>query len=144
MHYPPSQPPPLAPPPPPPRRGFLGFGVGGALVIVGLSVIGTFARLHNQKHDEERAEKRASLPAVGSQGSLVKAPATASLCPVPKNAFHFGWPCTSDKQALPHESKVRVMKAAVQGTDAVCRYWVQSGPANDASGDAPCEWFVAE
>lgn len=142
MHYPPSQHPP--PPPPPPRRGFLGFGIGGALVIVGLSVLGTFARLQSRRHDETVAEKKAALPAVGSQGSLVQGPMTTALCPVPKNAFHFGWPCSANKQPLPRESKVRVMKAGMAGTDALCRYWVQGGPADNASGDAPCEWFVAD
>jgi hypothetical protein len=35
------------------------------------------------------------------------------------------------------------MKAGMNGTDAVCRYWIRSGPRDGASGDAPCEWFVA-
>lgn len=139
------QPPPYRPPPypsPPPKRGLLGFGVGGAVVLVALSVLGTCARIYNRKHDAEVKEKRATLPTVGSEGTLAKAPASASLCAVPKNAFHFGWPC-SKADALPADSKVRVMKAGMSGTDAVCRYWVRSGPRENASGDAPCEWFAA-
>jgi hypothetical protein len=131
------------PPQPPQRKGFLHLGVGGAVVLIALSVVGTCARIHNRRHHLEVEEKQANLPAVGSQGTLAKAGANARLCDVPKNAFHFGWPCSGEK-SLPADSKVRVMKAGMSGTDAICRYWVQSGPADNASGDAPCEWFVAQ
>jgi hypothetical protein len=123
---------------------FLKFGVPGALVIVGISVLGTFARIHNRKHDAEVHAKQATLPPVSAQGTLANGPPNASLCPVPKNAFHFGWPCSSGAKTLPRESKVRVMKTGMSGTDAICRYWVQSGPLDNDSGDAPCEWFVAQ
>lgn len=143
MHYPPPPGYPPQPPQPPPRRGFLQFGVGGAAVLILISVLGTCARIHNRRHDATVEAKQATLPAVTSQGTLAKAGSNASLCPVPKNAFHFGWPCSSEKK-VPPESKVRVMKAGMSGTDALCRYWVQSGPLENASGDAPCEWFVAQ
>lgn len=107
-------------------------------------MLGTCARIANRKTAKEIQAKQATLPVVGSQGTLAGAGTTASLCPVPKNAFFFGWPCHSQAKTLPPESKVRVMKAGMSGTDALCRYWVQSGPADNASGDAPCEWFVAQ
>jgi hypothetical protein len=122
----------------------LGFGIGGAVVIIGMSVLGTCARIHNRSHDETVKAKRATLPAVSSEGTLANGGAQAALCPVPKNAFYFGWPCYKDTKALPAESKVRVVKAGMSGTDAVCRYWVKSGPLDNESGDAPCEWFVAQ
>lgn len=139
------QPPPYPPPPgapPPQRRGFLGFGIGGAVVLVALGVLGTFARIQNRKHDAEVKEKKATLPAVGSEGTLAKGPSSAALCAVPRNAFNFGWPCPKT-EPVPRDSKVRIMKAGMSGTDAVCRYWVQGGPRDNASGDAPCEWFAA-
>src|SRR5688500_11864453 len=113
MQYPPYPPP---PPPPPQRKGFLQFGVGGAIVLVALSVLGTCARIYNRRHDATVEAKRAELPAVGSQGTLAKAGTKAKLCDVPKNAFHFGWPCSGEKP-LPPDSKVRVMKAGMSGTD---------------------------
>ena len=113
-------------------------------MIILISVGGTFARISQRKRASEIEAKQVALPVVGSQGTLAGAGRSASLCPVPKNAFFFGWPCHSDAKPLPPESKVRVMKAGMHGTDALCRYWVQSGPADNASGDAPCEWFVAQ
>ena len=139
---PPYQPPPYQPPPP--RRGFLQFGVGGAIVLISMSVLGTLARIHNHKHDADIESKKAQLPAVGSEGTLAKGGTKTALCDVPKNAFHFGWPCHSSAKTLPADSKVRVMKAGMEAGDAVCRYWVQSGPLDHAAGDAPCEWFLPE
>jgi hypothetical protein len=132
------------PPPPPGGSRFLQFGVGGAAVIILISVLGTCARIHNRRHDATVEAKKATLPAVGSQGTLAKGGPKASLCPAPKNAFFFGWPCYSEAKPVPAESKVRVMKAGMNGTDAVCRYWVQSGPLDNEAGDAPCEWFVGQ
>lgn len=147
QHPPPNQYPQYPQPPPPPPQGgprFLQFGVGGAVVIVLISALGTCARIANRKHDATMEAKRATLPAVTAEGTLAKGGAGASLCPVPKNAFNFGWPCHSAGKSLPAESKVRVMKVGMTGTDTVCRYWVKSGPLDDEAGDAPCEWFVAE
>ena len=109
-----------------------------------MAVLGTFARIHNRRHDETVAAKKAELPAVGAQGTLARGGAGTALCDVPKNAFFFSWPCHSQAKTLPAESKVRVMKAGMSGSDAVCRYWVQSGPLENAAGDAPCDWFVAQ
>ena len=53
---PPYQPPPYQPPPP--RRGFLQFGVGGAIVLISMSVLGTLARIHNHKHDADIESKK--------------------------------------------------------------------------------------
>ena len=78
----------------------------------------------------------------GAEGTLAKGGAKTALCPVPKNAAFFGWPCRSEKK-LPAESKVRVMKAGFE-QGGKCRYWVQGGPMDNEAGDAPCEWFVAQ
>lgn len=141
MHQPPYPPYPPPPPEQPPR--FLRFGVGGAVVIILISVVGTFARIHNERTAEEIETKKAALPTVGSQGTLKGS--SPALCPVPKIASSFGWPCGSERRtSLAPSSKVRVMKAGMFGRDALCRYWVQGGPQDNASGDAPCEWFAPE
>jgi hypothetical protein len=137
-------PPPLPPPPlPPPRRGFLQFGVGGAIVVIAISVLGTCARIHNRKLDKDKSAIQADLPKVGAEGTLEKAPARAELCPPGKTMT--GWPCSSGKATIvAPSSHVRVMKAEIHQMEGVCRYWVKGGPQDNASGDAPCEWFVAQ
>jgi hypothetical protein len=93
------------------------------VVIVLLSVLGTAARVWNAKSRRDVDAKRTALPVVSSQGTLAHAGTSTPLCPAP--------------------STVRVMKAGIERNDALCRYWVLDGPQNGVSGDAPCEWFVA-
>ena len=100
--------------------------------------------LRNKLYGNEKLETLLGdvVNSTEKMSEISKGGAKTALCPVPKHAGFFGWPCGSE-QKLPAESKVRVMKSGFhQG--AVCRYWVQSGPLENASGDAPCEWFVAE
>ena len=137
MHYPP-------PPPPPPhgRRVATGIGVSTVVAIVFFSLLGPVLRGCNRKMATDKKELAATLPAVGSEGTLAKAGATARLCPAEK--FTFGWPCSDGRASrVDPASRVRVMKTGVHQMEALCRYWVQGGPQTGASGDAPCEWFVA-
>ena len=120
-------------------------GIGTALVLVGFSVLGVVVRIANRHTHDTIAQKQAALPSVGSQGTLAHAPVDARLCAVdPSRGGFTRYPCGKSGTAIAPSSKVRVMKATMNGTDAVCRYWVQGGPNDNASGDAPCEWFVTE
>jgi len=137
-----------APPPPPPpptgRRVATGVGVGTVVAIILVSLLGPVLRGANRKMASDKRDIAASLPAVGSEGLLVRGDGTAMLCKVPEHAGFWGWPCRGEGRMIANGSRVRVMKAAVNAMEGVCRYWVKDGPDNGASGDAPCAWFHAE
>lgn len=131
------------PPPQDPNRFPGKITVGTAVALVAFSVLGVVMRVVSARSRETKAAKQASLPAVSSEGTLAHAPPDAALCRAER--FNFGWPCGSGSATrVAPSSHVRVMKAGVERGDALCRYWVQGGPNDNASGDAPCEWFVAQ
>ena len=115
-------------------------------MVIAISTLGTFARLYNQKQPKYEAKENApgsGLPMPGSEGTLAKGGSETALCRV-DDGRTFTWPCRSEKKTkVPAESKVRVMKSGYR-EGATCRYWVQGGPMDNASGDAPCAWFVAQ
>lgn len=121
-----------------------GVGVGTIVVLIAFSLLGPVLRGANRKMDADKRDIEAALPAVGTEGTLVRGDGVAMLCKVPEHAGFWGWPCGREGRTIASGSHVRVMKAAVNQMEGVCRYWVKDGPDSGASGDAPCAWFHAE
>lgn len=130
------------PPPPPPTARRAAIGAGTIVALVAFTLFGRFAGVMNAKTAEDDKRAAATLPAVGAEGTLARA---TPMCPVPSHAGFFGWPCgKSERRTIAAGSHVRVMKTTVRSGDALCRYWVKSGPDDGASGDGLCDGFHAE
>jgi hypothetical protein len=107
----------------------------GIPIIVAMSVC---ARLCVRELENDKAQAKVALPAVGAHGVLGRADGAIGLCP--EAGANWGWPCTSPRKVA-QGAHVEVMKAGIFQSKGVCRYWVQGGLDDRTVGDAPCAWL---